>query len=72
MNELMMIHGTRTVAYVYAKVQPGENVLVVSDMKKHSIGKIIANVAMERNDDVVLTFIKPRKRAEVKPLVQIA
>lgn len=67
-----MVKGAKTLVDVCAKVQPGEKVLVVTDMRKFPIGKIVTQVALERDAEVVLAIMKPRERAGLEPPSSIA
>ena len=45
MRELLMMKGARTLLDVCVVMKPGETVLIVSDMEKASIARVIASAA---------------------------
>ncbi|MBW1696495.1 MAG: leucyl aminopeptidase [Deltaproteobacteria bacterium] len=72
MKELLMMKGARTLVDVCTKVTPGESVLIVTDMYKLAIGKVIAAVAMDRGAEPVIAVIKPRERNGQEPPEPVA
>lgn len=62
MKELLMAKGARTLIDVCTKVKPGETVLVITDMYRLTIAKVIAGVAMDRGAEAIVTVIQPRER----------
>jgi len=67
MKELLMLKGAKTLIDVCTKVKPGETVLVVTDMYKLNIAKVIAGVAMDRGAEAIVTVIHPRERNGQEP-----
>jgi leucyl aminopeptidase (aminopeptidase T) len=72
MRELLMMKGARTLLDVCVVMKPGETVLIVSDMEKASIARVIASAAVERGAETVLTIMQPRARAGQEPPKAIA
>ena len=67
-----MIKGAKTLIDVCTKVKPGETVLVVTDMFKTDMAKVIAGVAMDRGAEAVVTVIQPRERNGQEPPKPVA
>jgi leucyl aminopeptidase (aminopeptidase T) len=67
MKELLMMKGARTLVDVCTKVKPGETVLVVTDMVKLGIARVIAGVAMDRGAETIVVVMEPRKRNGQEP-----
>jgi len=67
MKELLMAKGARTLIDVCTKVKPGETVLVITDMYRLTIAKVIAGVAMDRGAEAIVTVIQPRERNGQEP-----
>jgi 2,5-dihydroxypyridine 5,6-dioxygenase len=61
MKNLEMIKGIRTLLDKCARVQAGEKVLIVADMHNFRIAEILATAAIERDTEVVVCFMTPRK-----------
>ena len=61
MRELEMIRGARILVDECANVKPGENVLIVADTNYVHIAQILAAVARERDTEVVICIMTPRK-----------
>lgn len=72
MNELMMQKGAKTLVDVCTKVQPGENVLIVTDFTKQTIAQAIAAVALDRGAQPLVMIMKPRERAGQEPPSPVA
>ena len=61
MRNLEMIKGAKTLVEKCANVQSGEKVLIVADTDNARIAEIVATAALERDAEVVLCFMTPRK-----------
>jgi len=67
MRELLMMKGARTLLDVCLAVKPGESVLIVTDMVKMPIARVVAGAAMERGAETMLAVMQPRARAGQEP-----
>jgi 2,5-dihydroxypyridine 5,6-dioxygenase len=67
MKDLLMMQGARTLLDVCVAVKPGETVLIVTDMVKFDIARVIAAAAVERGAETMVTVMKPRARAGEEP-----
>lgn len=65
-----MMKGAKKLVEVCGNVQPGEKVLVVSDFAKASIAQVVAAAAHQRNAEVVISLMPPRKMHN-EPLPEI-
>lgn len=72
MKDLLMIKGAKTLVDVCTKVRPGETVLVVTDMFKTDMAKVIAGVAMDRGAEAIVAVIQPRARNGQEPPKAVA
>ena len=72
MKELLMIKGAKTLIDVCTKVKPGETVLIVTDMAKLNIARVIAGVAMDRGAETMVTVMQPRERNGQEPPEPVA
>ncbi len=72
MKELLMAKGARTLVDVCTKVKPNETVLVITDMYRLDIAKVIAGVAMDRGAEAIVTVIEPRQRNGQEPPAPVA
>jgi 2,5-dihydroxypyridine 5,6-dioxygenase len=72
MRDLLMMKGARTLLDVCVGVKPGETVLIVTDMEKVSIARVVASAAIERGAETVLAIMQPRARAGQEPPRTIA
>jgi len=72
MKELLMAKGARTLIDVCTQVKPDETVLVVTDMYRLDIAKVIAGVAMDRGAEAIVTVIQPRERNGQEPPAPVA
>ncbi|MEM2924132.1 MAG: aminopeptidase [Methanocellales archaeon] len=54
------------------RVKPGESVLVVTDVKKFSLGRAFFEAALELNCEAMLMLMKPRSRSGEEPPPAIA
>ena len=67
MRRLEMLKGARTLVDICAKVEAGETVLVVTDLRKTEIAEAIAAVALDRGAEPVISVMMPRDRAGQEP-----
>lgn len=72
MKELLMAKGAKTLIDICTKVKPGETVLVITDMYKIDIAKVIAGTAMDRGAEAIVTVIEPRERNGQEPPIPVA
>lgn len=72
MKDVLMIQGARTILDNCVGLKAGETVLIVTDMVQQRIAKVLATVATERGAEVVISTMKPRKRAGEEPPKLIA
>jgi 2,5-dihydroxypyridine 5,6-dioxygenase len=72
MKDLLMTRGARTLLDTCVAVRPGETVLIVTDMVKFSIARVIAAAAVERGAETILTVMQPRARAGQEPPTPVA
>jgi leucyl aminopeptidase (aminopeptidase T) len=70
MKEILMMKGARKLVEVCGNVQAGEKVLVLSDFAKASIAQAVAAAAHQRNAEVVISMMPPRKMHN-EPLPEI-
>jgi len=61
MKEILMMKGAKKLVDICGKVQPGEKVLIVSDFEMVSIARAVAAAAHQRNAEVVISLMAPRK-----------
>ena len=72
MKEALMLQGARKILDECVSLKPGESVYIVTDMVKEGIGQVLAAAAVERGAEVVMSVMKPRKRAGEEPPKMIA
>lgn len=72
MKDLLMIRGAATLLDVCAAVKPGESVLIVTDMLKYKIARVLASASIERGAETILTIMQPRIRAGQEPPKAVA
>ena len=72
MKDLLMAKGARTLIDVCTKVKPDETVLIVTDMYRLDIAKVIAGAAMDRGAEAIVTVIQPRERNGQEPPAPVA
>jgi leucyl aminopeptidase (aminopeptidase T) len=72
MNEVLMIKGARKLMETCARVKPEENVLIVTDFKRVKIAQVLATAAFEREAEVMIAIMTPRKGHGQEPPVPIA
>ena len=56
-----MMRGAKKLVDTCTKVRAGETVLIVADTNKTRIAEVIASAAYERNAEVIITVMAPRK-----------
>jgi len=66
-EDVKKLQGARKIVKDCLKTKPEDKVLVLTDTEKKSIGEIIATVAYEITDEVILAVIKPRKAHGEEP-----
>ncbi len=72
MRDLLMMKGARTLVDVCTGIRAGESVLIVTDMVKTPIARVIAGAAVERGAETMLAVMQPRARAGQEPPKAIA
>jgi len=72
MKSALAMKGAKTLIDICAKVKPKETVLIVTDMFKLDVAKVIARAAAERDVEVIVSVMTPRERAGQEPPVAVA
>lgn len=72
MKNALMMHGARTIMDNCVSLKAGETVLIVADMAKEEIAKVLAAAALERSAEVVVSIMEPRAKAGEEPPKLIA
>ncbi|MFI5340254.1 MAG: aminopeptidase [Candidatus Methylomirabilales bacterium] len=72
MKDLLMARGARTLLDTCVAVKPGETILIVTDMVKFAIARVIAAAALERGAETIVTVMQPRARAGQEPPKPVA
>jgi len=72
MKQVLMTKGAKILVDICTKVKPGEIVLIVTDMLKTNIAEVLAGVAKEREAEVMISIMVPRKKAGQEPPAPIA
>ncbi len=72
MKEVMMSRGAKTLLDTCVAVKPGESVLIVTDMVKFAIARVIAAAAVERGAETIVTIMQPRSRHGQEPPPPVA
>ncbi|MEG1602730.1 MAG: leucyl aminopeptidase [Cloacibacillus sp.] len=72
MKECLMLQGAKTIMDNCVSLKAGESVLIVTDMVQEKIAKVLAAAAVERGAEVVVSVMKPRRRAGEEPPKLIA
>ena len=67
MKEALMMQGARTIMDNCVSLRAGETVLIVTDMVQEKIAKVLSAAAVERGAEVIVSIMKPRKRAGEEP-----
>jgi 2,5-dihydroxypyridine 5,6-dioxygenase len=72
MKDILMTKGAKVLVDICTKVKAGEQVLIVTDMVKVNIAKVLASVVKERGAEVIISVMIPRKKAGEEPPASIA
>jgi leucyl aminopeptidase (aminopeptidase T) len=72
MKDVLMTKGARKLIETCARVKPGENVLIVTDFKRVKIAHVLATAAYERDAEVMIAIMTPRKGHGQEPPGPIA
>ena len=72
MKEALMMQGAKTIMDNCVSLKAGETVLIITDMVQEGIAKVLAAAAVERGGEVVVSVMKPRKKAGEEPPKLIA
>lgn len=72
MKEILMSKGAHKLMEICAGVQPGENVLIITDFMKSSIAQILAAAAYEKGAEVMIATMIPRRGHGAEPPLPIA
>lgn len=72
MKHIEMMRGAKKLIDTCTKVQEGETVLIITDTNKIKIAEVIASAAYERNAEVILMVMTPRKVHGEEPPKAIA
>ncbi len=72
MKDLLMARGARTLLDTCVAAKPGGTVLIVTDMVKFAIARVIAAAALERGAETIVTVMQPRARAGQEPPKPVA
>ncbi|NLX84947.1 MAG: leucyl aminopeptidase, partial [Synergistaceae bacterium] len=72
MKDALMMQGARTIMDDCVSLRAGENILIITDMVQEGIAKVLAAAAVERGAEVVVSVMKPRKKAGEEPPKMIA
>ena len=67
-----MMQGAKTIMDNCVSLKAGEVVLIVTDMMQENIAKVLAAAATERGAEVIVSVMKPRKKAGEEPPKLIA
>jgi 2,5-dihydroxypyridine 5,6-dioxygenase len=72
MKDLLMMRGAATLLDGCAAVKPGESILIVTDMLKYEIARVLAAASIERGAETILMIMQPRIRAGQEPPKAVA
>ncbi len=72
MRQIEMMRGAKKLVDTCTKVREGETVLIVADTTKVRIAEVLAGAAYERNAEVILSVMAPRKVHGEEPPSAIA
>ena len=72
MKDLLMMRGAATLLDTCAAVKSGESVLIVTDMLKYNIARVLAAASTERGAETILMIMQPRLRAGQEPPKAVA
>jgi len=64
---LEMLKGARNIATIAANIQPGEDVLIVTDNLKTSLAEVLAIASQERGAEVAITVMGLRELGQEPP-----
>jgi len=67
MKYLEMLKGARNIATIAANIQPGEDVLIVTDNLKTSLAEVLAIACQERGAEVAITVMGLRELGQEPP-----
>ena len=67
MKYLEMLKGARNIASIAANIQPGENVLIVTDNLKTSLAEVLAIACQERGAEVAISVMGVRELGQEPP-----
>ncbi|RZN35807.1 aminopeptidase [Bradyrhizobium sp. Leo121] len=72
MDNLLMLRGARKLVTTCANVQPGEEVVIVTDFAGHRVAEAVAAAALERTDAVNIIVMPPRSIDGEEPTKTVA
>lgn len=72
MIDILMVKGAKVLVDVCTKVKPKDKVLIITDIFKFNLVNVLAGVAKERGAEVIVSIMKPRKKAGQEPPVSIS
>lgn len=72
MDQLLALRGARRIVRICADVQPGEEVVIVTDFATSKVAEVVAAAAMERTDNVNIVVMPPRSIDGEEPPKAIA
>ena len=72
MRNLMMSQGAHTVIHTCAQVQPGEQVLIVTEFSKMSIAESLAEAAYAAGAEATIMVMTPRQVNGQEPPANVA
>ena len=72
MKNFMMARGAEKIVTTCVKVQPGEEVLIITEVEKFSIAESLAAAAYAKGGHVIISVIEPRMQDSAEPPQAIA
>ena len=72
MKNFMMARGAEKIVTTCVKVQPGEEVLIITEVEKFSIAESLAAAAYAKGGHVIISVIEPRMQDSAEPPHAIA
>lgn len=72
MKHVLMTKGAGKLMEICARVKPQENVLIVTDFQRVKIAHVLAAAAYERDTEVIIAIMIPRKGHGQEPPVPVA
>lgn len=72
MIDILMVRGAKVLVDVCTKVKPKDKVLIITDMFKFNLVNVLAGVTKERGAEVIVSIMKPRKKAGQEPPVSVS